>query len=69
MALVDAAAVAAGAPAPADPVTAHAGGLLAALTADAYAAMSSYSSLLGRENLRCVCGRLPARADRGTMAP
>jgi hypothetical protein len=53
MALVDAAAVAAGAPPPADPVAAHACGLLAALTADAYAAMNSYSSLLSREVLSC----------------
>jgi hypothetical protein len=53
MALVDAAAVAAGAPAPADPAAAHTLGLLAALTADAYAAMSSHSSLLSREDLAC----------------
>jgi hypothetical protein len=51
MALVDAAAVAAGAPA--DPKAAHAYGLLAALTADAYATMSSHSSLLSREDLAC----------------
>lgn len=53
LALVDAAAVAAGAPAPAGPAAAHAYGLLAALTADAYAAMTSRSSLLSRENLAC----------------
>jgi len=47
MALVDAPAAAA-----------HACGLLAALTADAYAyaAMSSYSSLLSREDLACGTG-------------
>lgn len=53
MALVDAAAVAAVEPAPADPAAAHAYGLLAALTADAYATMSSQSSLLSREGLAC----------------
>ena len=36
--------------------TAHAYGLLAALTADAYAAMNSYSSLLSREDLACGTG-------------
>jgi hypothetical protein len=62
MALVDAAAVAAGAPAPAGPVAAHAYGLLGALTADAYAAMSSHLSLLSREDLACGtdgCSREP----------
>jgi hypothetical protein len=53
MALVDAVAVAVGNPAPADPAAAHASGLLAALAADAYAAMSSHSSLLSREDLAC----------------
>lgn len=53
MALVDAAAVAAGTPAPPGPAAAHAYGLLAALTADAYAAISSHSSLLNREDLTC----------------
>lgn len=53
MALVDAAAVAADSPAAADPAASYAYGLLAALTADAYAAMSSYSSLLSREDLAC----------------
>lgn len=53
MALVDAAAVAADSPAATDPAAARAYGLLAALTADAYAAMSSYSSLLSREDLAC----------------
>jgi hypothetical protein len=56
MALVDAAAVAAGAPASADPDAVHAYGLLAALTADAYAAVSSHSSLLSREDLACGTG-------------
>jgi hypothetical protein len=63
MALVDAAAVAVSAPAPADPAAAHACGLLAALTADAYAAMNSHSSLLSREDLACEadgCPREPA---------
>jgi hypothetical protein len=63
MALVDAAAVAVSAPAPADPAAAHACGLLAALTADAYAAMNSHSSLLSREDLACGtdgCPREPA---------
>jgi hypothetical protein len=53
MALVDAAAVAVGEPAPAGPAAARAYGLLAALTADAYATMSSHSSLLSREDLAC----------------
>lgn len=53
MTLVDAAALAVSAPAPADPAAAHALGLLAALTADAYAAMNSHSSLLNREDLAC----------------
>jgi len=53
MALVDAAALAVSAPAPADPAAAHACGLLAALTADAYAAMNSHSSLLSREDHAC----------------
>jgi hypothetical protein len=72
MALVDAAAVAAGAPAPADPAAAHVYGLLAALTADAYAAMSSHSSLLSCEDRTCGtdgCPREPVvelwRPDSG----
>jgi hypothetical protein len=59
MALVDAAAVAAGEPAPAGPAAAHAYGLLAALTTDAYAAMNSYSSLLSREERACGTGGCP----------
>jgi hypothetical protein len=59
MALVDAAAVAAAEPAPPGPAAAHAYGLLAALTADAYAAMSSHSSLLSREDLACGTGGCP----------
>jgi hypothetical protein len=59
MALVDAAALAVSAPAPADPAAAHACGLLAALTADAYAAMNSHSSLLSREDLACGTGGCP----------
>jgi hypothetical protein len=59
MALVDAAAVAAGTPAPADPAAAHSYGLLAALTADAYAAVSSHSSLLSREDIACGTGGCP----------
>jgi hypothetical protein len=59
MALVDAAAVAAGEPAAAGPAAARAYGLLAALTADAYAAMGSYSSLLNREDLACGTGGCP----------
>jgi hypothetical protein len=59
MALADAAAVAAGAPAPAGPAAAQAYGLLAALTADAYAAVSSHSSLLSREDLACGTGGCP----------
>ena len=60
MALVDAAAVAVGGPAPAEPAAAHARGLLAALTADAYAAMNSHSSLVSREGLACGTDGCPA---------
>jgi hypothetical protein len=59
MALVDAAAVAAGEPAPAGPAAARAYGLLAALAADAYAAMSSHSSLLSGEDRACGTGGCP----------
>jgi hypothetical protein len=69
MALVDAAAVAAGVSAPADPVAAHACGLLAALTADAYAAMNSYSSLLSREDLRCTADGCPREPIVGLWRP
>ncbi len=69
LALVDAAAVTAGAPASADPVAEHAGGLLAALAADAYAAMSSYSSLLSREDLRCGTGGCPREPIVGLWRP
>jgi hypothetical protein len=72
MALVDAHAVAVGAPTPADPAAAHASGLLAALTADAYAAMNSHSSLMMREDLACGTEDCPSapivelwRADLG----
>jgi hypothetical protein len=60
MALVDAAAVAVGAPTPAEPAAAHARGLLAALTADAYAAMNSHSSLVSREGLACGTDGCPS---------
>ncbi|MBB5785250.1 hypothetical protein [Nonomuraea jabiensis] len=53
MALVDAHAVAVGAPSPVESTAARANGLLAALTADAYAAMNSHSSLVIREDLAC----------------
>ena len=69
LALVDAAAVAAGVPAPADPVAAHACGLLAALTADAYAAVNSYSSLLSREDLRCMADGCPREPLVGLWRP
>ena len=52
LALVDAHAVAVGVPAPVEPIAEHASGLLAALTADADAAMNSHSSLADR-----ACGR------------
>jgi hypothetical protein len=57
---VDAVAVAVGAPAPAEPAAAHACGLLAALTADAYAAMNSHSSLVSREDLACGTDDCPS---------
>lgn len=60
MALVDAHAVAVGAPTPAEPTAAHASGLLAALTADAYAAMNSHSSLVVREDLACGTDDCPS---------
>ncbi|WP_433709425.1 hypothetical protein ACQP2U_23290 [Nocardia sp. CA-084685] len=53
MALVDAHAVAVGTPRPTEPTAAYANGLLAALTADAYAAMNSHSFLVNREGLAC----------------
>ncbi|MBO0879706.1 MAG: hypothetical protein J2P17_04915 [Mycobacterium sp.] len=52
--LVDAHAVALGTPTPTEPTTVYAIGLLAALTADAYAATNSHSSLIIHDNL--VCG-------------
>jgi hypothetical protein len=62
LALVDAHAVAVGTPTPVEPTAAHASGLLAALTADAYAAMNSHSSLIPRQDLTCAtegCRREP----------
>jgi hypothetical protein len=56
LALVDAVAVAVGGPPPAEPGAARACGLLAALTADAYAAMGSQSALASREGLACATG-------------
>lgn len=53
-ALVDAHAVGLRTPTPTEPTAAYAIGLLAALTADAYAATNSHSSLVIRDNL--VCG-------------
>ncbi|HEY2076436.1 MAG TPA: hypothetical protein VGH53_08865 [Streptosporangiaceae bacterium] len=60
MALVDAHAVAVGEPAPAEPAAARTRGMLAALTADAYATMSSHSSLVAREDLACGTGDCPS---------
>ncbi|TDD48523.1 hypothetical protein E1286_15370 [Nonomuraea terrae] len=60
LALVDAHAVAVGTPSPAEPAAAHASGLLAALTADAYAAMNSHQSLLTGENLTCGTDGCPS---------
>lgn len=60
MALVDAHAVAVGEPAPAEPAAARTRGMLAALTADAYATMSSHSSLVAREGLACGTGDCPS---------
>lgn len=60
MALVDAHAVAVGAPTPAEPTAARASGLLAALIADAYAAMSSHSFLINRADLACGTGGCPS---------
>lgn len=58
--LVDAHAVALGAPMPAQPAAALAIGLLAALTADPYAAMNSHSSLVAREDLACGTDDCPS---------
>jgi hypothetical protein len=60
MALVDAHAAAVGAPTPAEPTAAHASGLLAALTADAYATMTSHSSLIIRADLACGTAGCPS---------
>ncbi len=62
MALVDAHAVAVGTPAPAEPTAEHANGLLAAVTADAYAAMNSRSPRMVGANPACGtdgCGAEP----------
>jgi hypothetical protein len=61
MALVDAHAVAVGTPTPPDPTAAHASGMLAALTADAYAATNSHASLLPRENRACGTDACPSK--------
>jgi hypothetical protein len=53
MVLVDAHAVALNAAIPADPAAARQVGLLAALTADAYAATNSHAALVGPADLAC----------------
>lgn len=53
MALVDAHAVAVGGPTPASPAAERASGWLAAMTADAYAAMNSHSTLMARVDPTC----------------
>jgi hypothetical protein len=60
LALVDAHAVAVGTLTPTDPTAVHASGMLAALTADAYAATNSHSSLLPRENRVCGTADCPS---------
>lgn len=59
LALVDAHTVAVGEPAPADPEAAHARGLLAALTADAYTTVNT--PLVTREDLACGSDSCPAK--------
>lgn len=59
MALIDAHTVAVGDPPPAEPAAAHARGLLAALTADAYAAMNSHA-LLTRDDRACGTADCPS---------
>lgn len=54
MLLIDAHVVAAVTPSHADPAAAHARGLLAAFTADAYAATNSHAALVTRDHLTCA---------------
>lgn len=60
LALVDAHAMAAGGAPPADPTAEVASGLLAALTADAYAAMNNHGPVVMGEKLACGTDDCPA---------
>ena len=60
LALVDAHTLAVGAPPPAGAAAAHARGLLAALTADAYAAMNSQAALAIRTGIACGTAGCPS---------
>lgn len=75
LALVDAHTVAVGGPPPAEPAAAHASGLLAALTADAYAATNSHAALVDHADRACATDGCPAepvvelwRSDLGHRA-
>ncbi|GAA3439204.1 hypothetical protein [Kutzneria kofuensis] len=67
--VVDAHAVALNAATPADPAAARSIGLLAALTADAYAATNGHSALIGREAKACGTVDCPAEPIVDLLRP
>lgn len=69
LALVDAHAVALNAATPAEPAAAFPIGLLAALTADAYAAMNTHSSLISHDDLACGTPGCPSDPIVGLLGP
>jgi hypothetical protein len=69
MVLVDAHAVALNASPPADPTAALAIGLLAALTADAYATTNTHSSLVIRDDIACGTPDCPSDPIVGLLCP
>jgi hypothetical protein len=69
MVLVDAHAVALRSPTPAEPAAALAIGLLAALTADAYAATNTHSSLVIRDDIACGTHDCPSDPIVGLLRP
>jgi hypothetical protein len=66
---VDAHAAGLGTPVPADPVAARATGLLAALTADAYATTSSFMALVSRDHPACQASGCPSSPVIGLLCP
>jgi hypothetical protein len=67
--LVDAHAAGLGTTVPADPIAARAIGLLAALTADAYAATSSFMALVIRDHPACGTSGCPSSPVVGLLCP